>query len=160
MFNVKRLFEYSEILNSKTKYTPNEDEYRLAFTVEVAELMNELQVHKWWKNDVSVDNEKMLEEFADVLIFAAGASVQIKGMAYATNATNEIDSQLEVFNEYVERPKGSNMLFLQWLYTKTSIWKTVGLIYWYLISEGYTDEDINKAVKNKYEKNLKRWEKL
>ncbi|MGP1451427.1 MAG: dUTP diphosphatase [Metamycoplasmataceae bacterium] len=72
---------FSKDEESKNKYRRMQI---IALLVETAEFANEIQTFKYWKAKKNVDNEKALEEFADLLHF-------LGSFAYKLNVEPEIE---------------------------------------------------------------------
>ena len=49
----------------------------VALLVELGELANELQFFKYWKENVSIDSQRAIEEYIDVIHFAIGLAVDL-----------------------------------------------------------------------------------
>ena len=49
----------------------------VALLVELGELANELQFFKYWKENISIDGQRAIEEYIDVIHFAIGLAVDL-----------------------------------------------------------------------------------
>ena len=49
----------------------------VALLVELGELANELQFFKYWKENISIDRQRAIEEFIDVIHFVIGLAVDL-----------------------------------------------------------------------------------
>ncbi|KKB26902.1 Dimeric dUTPase [Mycoplasmopsis meleagridis] len=87
--NLKNIFVMQEELDKKIEKRKDlglkkiknaniHQQIMLATLIEVAEFANEVQSFKYWKANKNVDNDKVLEEFADVLHFLGSLGYKYK----------------------------------------------------------------------------------
>lgn len=81
--NLNSLFEKQKELDKyiyeKNNVTAKEVFERkiVALLVELGELANELQFFKYWKENISIDGQRAIEEFIDLIHFAIGLAVDL-----------------------------------------------------------------------------------
>ncbi|EGV00270.1 dUTP diphosphatase [Mycoplasmopsis columbina] len=91
--NLTRIFQMQKELDEKISARDDlntikgqklHQQMMLAVLIEIAEFANEVQSFKYWKANKKVDNDKVLEEFADVLHF-------LGSLGYTHNLNPEIE---------------------------------------------------------------------
>lgn len=81
--NLNSLFEKQKELDKyiyeKNNVTAKEVFERkiVALLVELGELANELQLFKYWKENINIDSQRAIEEYIDVIHFAIGLAVDL-----------------------------------------------------------------------------------
>ena len=66
-FTKDKVLDKKEMLNSSL----------LALTTEAGELANELNQWKYWKNNKTIDHNRVEDEFADVMLFTFSIALQL-----------------------------------------------------------------------------------
>src|SRR5690606_41631436 len=75
----KKQKQLDEYIYEKNNVTAKEVFERkiVALLVELGELANELQFFKYWKENISIDGQRAIEEYIDVIHFTFGLAVDL-----------------------------------------------------------------------------------
>ena len=88
---------------------PTKDLYQkrvLALLVEIGECANEWQGFKYWKQNKTTNNEKILEEYVDILHFALSLGIMLKKTYVEHIEPLMCDTLTEQFNELYKQGSG------------------------------------------------------
>ncbi|MEI2462058.1 dUTP diphosphatase [Mycoplasmopsis felis] len=129
----------------------------LALIIEAAEYVNEVQSFKYWKMNKNVDNEKIKEEFADLLHFLINLSYiyDVEPIINPKVISNNINEQFQ--NLFIEISK--LMIFIKENQTsliKNQIHQIFEIALGSFIELGFTFNDIYVSYFFKNQKNFKR----
>lgn len=166
--NLKKIFEMQKDLdkaiisrndidasNSKISQAEFDEMKLLATLVETAEFANEVQSFKYWKANKSINREKALEEFADMLHFVGSFAYKynvdpdIEPLILSDNVNKQIcllfstiSSAINNLNKYVI----SQMLAIALGVAKLLNYSEDEIIHWYYIRNKKNYE----RIKEKY----------
>nr|WP_307926389.1 dUTP diphosphatase [Mycoplasmopsis bovis] len=143
------------LLNSKISQAEFDEMKLLATLVETAEFANEVQSFKYWKANKSINREKALEEFADMLHFVGSFAYKynvdpdIEPLILSDNVNKQIcllfstiSSAINNLNKYVI----SQMLAIALGVAKLLNYSEDEIIHWYYIKNKKNYE----RIKEKY----------
>ncbi|MGZ9413444.1 dUTP diphosphatase [Mycoplasma sp. 480] len=122
----------------------------LAIIVEIAEFANELQSFKYWKQNRNINNEKLLEEWADIIHFLSSCAnnLNLNPIIKKTAVSADINIQLQnVFKAAVD---------FQTEFNSTNLSTLFSLILGFLDILNIKEEMLINAYFKKAEINLKR----
>lgn len=120
-------------------------ETKIALLVEIGELANEVQDFKYWKKHKNVDKEKVLEEWADCMHFAASIYNFLE--EYIDEKNYRIETEIiDIFEE--------TMKFYG--YGDFDIYIIELLIYYGIFNLGFTEKELFDAYCKKNKKNYER----
>ncbi|MGL5205844.1 MAG: dUTP diphosphatase [Metamycoplasmataceae bacterium] len=135
-------------------HNPNRDGLEakqiLALFVEISELANEIQHFKYWKKNIKIDDNKIIEEYSDGMHFYLSFGLELKmnvevdPIIYSNNLTIQF---LEIFDSISKFHKEPNLETFNYSF---SLFIGLGKLL------KYSDEDIKEAYLRKNEINLNR----
>ncbi|MGL6124978.1 MAG: dUTP diphosphatase [Metamycoplasmataceae bacterium] len=139
------------IINSHNPNQENLDKKQiLALIVEISELANEIQHFKYWKKNINIDNNKIIEEYSDGMHFYLSFGLQLKmdeeitPIIFSENMTIQF---LEIYNSISLFYKNPNL---------ENFNNSFGLFIGLGKLLNYSDDDIKNAYLRKNEINFNR----
>lgn len=153
--NFKKIIEHQKILDEKIKQTHsiNSDITKnilIALYTEVGEFANEVQSFKYWKKSKKINQNDLLEEYADGIHFLMSFAIKVEcDIEIESNQiSNDINEQfLAVFNSISKLTKKVN---------KKNVQKTIALYLGLAKLLNISDDLIHEAYVNKNKKNFER----
>lgn len=157
---LSKVFEKQWVLDQHYKSHPqilldySFDKKLIAFFVEIAEFLNEIEVFKYWKITKKHDNKlKILEEFVDGLHFLASIGLELNYQAFEFRWEVSSQSFVELIKE----------LYLQYAYFLNSKDKTeeqyrkIAITFFQIvINLGFSAKEVLQAFTLKNQLNLTR----
>ncbi|MCV3743492.1 dUTP diphosphatase [Ureaplasma sp. ES3154-GEN] len=122
----------------------------LALLVEVGEFTNELQTFKYWKKQKQINQQKMLDELADVLHFAAAISLDLNVEPLIQAKIIDQDLTEQIIGIY------NGISLLAQNYSKQNMTTVMQLIYGLCILLELDTQTITNAYKQKNQVNYQR----
>lgn len=122
-------------------------ENKLNLTVEISELLNKSEIHKYWKNNIPKDKNELLEEYVDIWHMAlnVGNDINIPGEHYGIEKKDSIAKQFDALfftAQSAYSPMGWHCFISQL--------KGLGIML------NFTSEEVKEAFMNKWKVNIKR----
>lgn len=122
----------------------------IALMVEAAEYANEIQTFKYWKANKNIQNDKILEEFADIMHFACSLAIEYKVPSNVEPIIASQDQNIQLAKLFSAISK-----CMKTLNTK-NVQNALALALGSAKLNGYSDEEIYKWYKYKNDKNYQR----
>lgn len=118
--NIKEILPNQIKLNKAIieSHNPN-DEYLdkkqiLALIVEISELANEIQHFKYWKKNIDIDDDKIIEEYSDGMHFylsfglELGMDYEVTPIIFSDNMTIQFLEIYSSISEFYKEPNSEN----------------------------------------------------